>query len=370
MINNIIMDDVKTEIEKIKENITPNEIKKIFKKYKLNSEEQDLIYDFITENNINLVENDATDEELLNVEEISEEELKEALEIDAILANSKEPNLELYLRRIGSIKLLTPVEEKELAYKIRNNDENAKKELTERNLRLVVSIAKKHVNKGVSFLDLIQEGNIGLMKAVDKFDPDRGFRFSTYATWWIRQAISRSIADFGRTIRIPVATIEQIKKLKGCERDLEKLGIEPTINELIETTGFTKEKIEFLRKTDQRLISLEAPVGEDQDTTVAEFIPDEDMNTEEIIFNNQLRPALYAEMDLIFSPSPKRSDKQNKTLERERNILIRRFGLETGIPETLEEIGKDYKLSRERIRQIEAKGLKRLTKSKKLKEFL
>ena len=350
MINNIIMDDVKTEIEKIKENITPNEIKKIFKKYKLNSEEQDLIYDFITENNINLVENDATDEELLNVEEISEEELKEALEIDAILANSKE--------------------EKELAYKIRNNDENAKKELTERNLRLVVSIAKKHVNKGVSFLDLIQEGNIGLMKAVDKFDPDRGFRFSTYATWWIRQAISRSIADFGRTIRIPVATIEQIKKLKGCERDLEKLGIEPTINELIEVTGFTKEKIDFLRKTDQRLISLEAPVGEDQDTTVSEFIPDEDMNTEEIIFNNQLRPALYAEMDLIFSPSPKRSDKQNKTLERERNILIRRFGLETGIPETLEEIGKDYKLSRERIRQIEAKGLKRLTKSKKLKEFL
>lgn len=373
MINNIIINDIKSEIEKNKDTITPDQIKKLFKKYKVNTEEQNLIYDFMAENNIDLVELDATDEDLLNIEEISEEELKEELEVNDILANSNDPDLELYLRRIGRIELLTSEEEKKLAYKIREGDENATKELTERNLKLVVSIAKRYVNKGVSFLDLIQEGNLGLMKAVSKFDPDRGFRFSTYATWWIRQAITRNIADFGRTIRIPIATIEQIKKLKGHERDFEKLGIEPTIQDLVEATGFSEEKIKFLRKIDQRLISLETPVGEDQDTTIAEFIPDEDMNTEDIIFKEQLRPALYKEMDLIFSPSSERTDKQNKTLERERNVLIRRFGLETGRPETLEEIGKDYNLSRERIRQIEAKGLKRLKKSndiKKLKDFL
>jgi len=267
----------------------------------------------------------------------------------------------MYLKEIGQIKLLTNEEEAELADRIVEGDELAKATLAEANLRLVVSIAKRYVGRGMLFLDLIQEGNIGLMKAVDKFDAEKGFKFSTYATWWIRQAITRAIADQARTIRVPVHMVETINKLARVERQLTlELNREPTEEELSKKMGTTVEKIRDIYKISQEPVSLETPIGEEDDSHLGDFIPDEtNMSPEEFAINELLKDEI-SEVLLTLT-------------EREEKVIRLRFGLEDGRPRTLEEVGQLFGVTRERIRQIEAKALRKLrhpSRSRKLKDYL
>ena len=267
----------------------------------------------------------------------------------------------MYLKEIGQIKLLTTEEELELADKIAEGDEQAKATLAEANLRLVVSIAKRYVGRGMLFLDLIQEGNIGLMKAVEKFDVTKGYKFSTYATWWIRQAITRSIADQARTIRVPVHMVETINKLARIERQLTlELNREPTEEELSKKMGTSVEKIRDIYKISQEPVSLEIPIGEEEDSHLGDFIPDEtNMSPEDFAINELLKDEI-AEVLLTLT-------------EREEKVIRLRFGLEDGRPRTLEEVGQLFGVTRERIRQIEAKALRKLrhpSRSRKLKDYL
>ncbi len=267
----------------------------------------------------------------------------------------------MYLKEIGTVPLLTPDEEKNLAKRIENGDEDAKQELCRANLRLVVSIAKRYVGRGMLFLDLIQEGNLGLMKAVDKFDYRKGFKFSTYATWWIRQAITRSIADQARTIRIPVHMVETINKLTRISRQLlQELGREPTPQEIGEQMGLTEDKVREIIKISQEPVSLETPIGEEEDSHLGDFIPDSAAQS----------PQDAATFKML-------SDVLNEVLDsltdREQMVLKLRFGLEDGRARTLEEVGKVFNVTRERIRQIEAKALRKLkspSRSKKLMDFI
>ena len=267
----------------------------------------------------------------------------------------------MYLKEIGQIKLLTTDEETELADRVAEGDETAKAILAEANLRLVVSIAKRYVGRGMLFLDLIQEGNIGLMKAVEKFDVTKGYKFSTYATWWIRQAITRAIADQARTIRVPVHMVETINKLARIERQLTlELNREPTEEELSEKMGTTVEKIRDIYKISQEPVSLETPIGEEEDSHLGDFIPDEtNMSPEDFAVNELLKDEI-SEVLLTLT-------------EREEKVIRLRFGLEDGRPRTLEEVGQLFGVTRERIRQIEAKALRKLrhpSRSRKLKDYL
>ena len=267
----------------------------------------------------------------------------------------------MYLKEIGQIKLLTTEEEAELADRIVEGDETAKATLAEANLRLVVSIAKRYVGRGMLFLDLIQEGNIGLMKAVEKFDVTKGYKFSTYATWWIRQAITRAIADQARTIRVPVHMVETINKLARVERQLTlELNREPTEEELSKKMGTSVEKIRDIYKISQEPVSLETPIGEEDDSHLGDFIPDEtNMSPEDFAVNELLKDEI-SEVLLTLT-------------EREEKVIRLRFGLEDGRPRTLEEVGQLFGVTRERIRQIEAKALRKLrhpSRSRKLKDYL
>ena len=268
--------------------------------------------------------------------------------------------VKVYLKDIGRVPLLSPEEEIELAIRIKDNDQEAKDRLTKANLRLVVSIAKRYVGRGMMFLDLIQEGNLGLIKAVDKFDYTKGFKFSTYATWWIRQAITRAIADQGRTIRIPVHMVETINKVKKTSNMLlHRDGRDPTPEDIADELGMPVEKVRDILRISQEPVSLETPIGEEEDSHLGDFIPDEDA----------LSPADAAAMTFLKS-------KVNEVLEtltpREAEVLRLRFGLRDGTPQTLEEVGKAFNVTRERIRQIEAKALRKLrhpSRSKHLKDL-
>lgn len=293
------------------------------------------------------------------VEEATTEEGKVAAEkAKAKVAAEKKPTVELreiandsirlYLCEIGKISLLTGREEIDLARRIKKGDQSAKSKLAESNLRLVVSIAKKYIGRGLSFLDLIQEGNIGLFRAVEKFDPDRGFKFSTYATWWIRQAITRAIADQARTIRIPVHMVETINKLTHAQRRLvQELGREPAVEELAAEMGMDIKKVKHILKISQDIVSLEAPVGTEEDSKLGDFIEDDDAVLPQEATNRVLIKENIHEMLQYLSP-------------RERKIIEMRFGLKDGVGHTLEEVGQEFNVTRERIRQIEAKVLQKL----------
>ena len=274
---------------------------------------------------------------------------------------SMDDPVKMYLKDIGKVPLLQPDEETELAKRMMDGDEDAKRLLSEANLRLVVSIAKRYMGRGMQFLDLIQEGNLGLMKAVEKFDYQKGFKFSTYATWWIRQAITRAIADQARTIRIPVHMVETInKQIRVSRRLLQELGREPTPEEIAKEMGVTEERVREIQKIAQDPVSLETPIGEEEDSHLSDFIEDEGSAapTEAVSFT-MLKEQLIGVLDTL--------------TPREEKVLRLRYGLDDGRPRTLEEVGKEFNVTRERIRQIEAKALRKLrhpSRSKKLKDFL
>ena len=297
-------------------------------------------------------------QELQQAELLPQADLSELTELESV---SIADPVRMYLREIGKIPLLTKEEEVELAKRVEAGDEEAKKKLIEANLRLVVSIAKKYIGRGLSFLDLIQEGNLGLIRAVEKFDYRKGFKFSTYATWWIRQAITRAIADQARTIRIPVHMAETINKLIRVSRQLvQQLGREPTVEEIAQALELPPEKVEDIQRIAQEPVSLETPIGEEEDSQLGDFIEDKDSpNPEEATAGQLLREQL--------------EEMLGELTEREREVLRLRFGLEDGRAHTLEEVGKRFNVTRERIRQIEAKALRKLrhpSRSKRLRDYL
>lgn len=314
---------------------------------KLGTDEIDEILQMIKDSGVKLVENTI----IQNDDEI--EELINKASID-------DP-VKMYLKDIGKVPLLTGQEEIDLATRMAQGDEEAKRLLSEANLRLVVAIAKKYVGRGLLFLDLIQEGNFGLMKAVEKFDHTKGFRFSTYATWWIRQSITRAIADQARTIRIPVHMVETInKQIRVSRQLLQSLGREPTTEEIAKEMGITEDKVREIQKIAQETISLDTPVGEEEDSNLGTFLQDETAaNPSEAATNLMLKEQL---LDVLNSLTP-----------REQKVIMLRYGIDDGHPRTLEEVGKEFNVTRERIRQIEAKALKKLrqpSRSKRLKDFL
>ncbi|KHO62892.1 MULTISPECIES: RNA polymerase sigma factor RpoD [Thermoanaerobacter] len=333
--------------------LTYNEIMDSLEDIDLNPDQIEKVYDAFEDMGIEIVGEEPRQEEITEEDLDLDLSLPEGISID-------DP-VRMYLKEIGKIPLLTPEEEIELAKRIEQGDEEAKKRLIEANLRLVVSIAKRYVGRGMLFLDLIQEGNLGLLKAVEKFDYRKGYKFSTYATWWIRQAITRAIADQARTIRIPVHMVETINKLIRVQRQLlQELGREPTAEELAKEMGMPEEKVREIMKIAQEPVSLETPIGEEEDSHLGDFIPDEDAPAPaEAAAYTMLKEQL---MDVLDTLTP-----------REEKVLRLRFGLDDGRARTLEEVGKEFNVTRERIRQIEAKALRKLrhpSRSKKLKDFL
>ena len=327
----------------------------------VNPEKMDEVFDEFEKGGIDLLPDDFDEEP--NIEDLKE---VEELKLDEITDTSYEgisvdDPVRMYLREIGKIPLLTFDEELELAKRILEGDEEAKQKLAESNLRLVVSIAKKYVGRGMLFLDLIQEGNMGLIKAVEKFDYTKGFKFSTYATWWIRQAITRAIADQARTIRIPVHMVETINKLIRTSRNLlQQMGREPTPEEIAKEMEIPVEKVVEIQKIAQDPVSLETPIGEEEDSHLGDFIQDEDSPA----------PHDAASYTLL---KEQLEEVMNTLTPREAKVLKLRFGLEDGKSRTLEEVGKEFNVTRERIRQIEAKALRKLkhpSRSKRLKDFL
>ena len=346
------------------------EILKAFEGMELTEEQMDEIYDFMEKHGIDIMQGksmeNTPDEDLVldpDDEMLPEEEEEVELidDVDVLEGVSTEDPVRMYLKEIGNVPLLTSEEEVELAKLVEEGDAEAKKKLTEANLRLVVSIAKKYVGRGMPFLDLIQEGNMGLMKAVDKFDYTKGYKFSTYATWWIRQAITRGIADTGRTIRVPVHMVETINKTLRMTRTLlQELGREPTPEEVAERLGVPVARVREVLKISRDPVSLDTPIGEEDDSHLGDFIEDD----------TALSPADSAAFTML-------RDELSKALEslteRERQVVRLRFGLEDGRARTLEEVGKEFNVTRERIRQIEAKALRKLrhpSRSKRLKDFL
>ncbi|MBQ1544263.1 MAG: RNA polymerase sigma factor RpoD [Clostridia bacterium] len=325
-------------------------------------DELDKLYETLENNNIE-ISDDLGDAalETLNLDAEPSKTGNNASAAEAPKNAAMDDPVKVYLKEIGRIPLLTPEEEIELAIRIDEGDEEAKKKLAESNLRLVVSIAKRYVGRGLQFLDLIQEGNLGLIKAVDKFDYTKGFKFSTYATWWIRQAITRAIADQARTIRIPVHMVETINKVKKTNTQLlHKNGREPTPEEIAAEIDMPVEKVREILRVAQEPVSLETPIGEEEDSHLGDFIPDEEAQA----------PADAAAQLLL---KEQLADVLNTLTPREEKVLSLRFGLEDGHPRTLEEVGKEFNVTRERIRQIEAKALRKLrhpSRSKKLKDFL
>lgn len=319
------------------------------------------------EKDLDIVSDD--EDEDIDLDELRsfEEELSKEDKLEAIREKGKnkvvitDDPVRMYLKEIGRIPLLTYEEEVELAKRIEAGDQRAKDQLAEANLRLVVSIAKRYVGRGMQFLDLIQEGNMGLIKAVDKFEHKKGFKFSTYATWWIRQAITRAIADQARTIRIPVHMVETINKLVRAQRQLvQELGRDPLPEEVAELMNMDVEKVREVQKIAQEPVSLETPIGEEEDSHLGDFIPDEEiLSPSDAATNTMLREQLISVLDTL--------------TDRERKVLALRFGLDDGRTRTLEEVGQAFDVTRERIRQIEAKALRKLkhpSRSKKLRDFL
>ncbi len=343
------------------------EIQEYFQPEALNGEQWDKIYDLLEASHIDVLggsaEEPEMDPEFFRQEDMEDEEEidMEHLDLSVPEGVSLEDPVRMYLKEIGKVPLLTMDEEIELAKRINLGDEGAKKRLAEANLRLVVSIAKRYVGRGMHFLDLIQEGNLGLIKAVEKFDYTKGYKFSTYATWWIRQAITRSIADQSRTIRIPVHMVETINRLIRVSRQLlQELGREPTLEEIGERMELPAERVREIMKISQDPVSLETPIGEEEDSHLGDFIQDEHV----------MVPADAATFTLLHEQLMEVLD---TLTEREQKVLKLRFGLEDGRPRTLEEVGKEFNVTRERIRQIEAKALRKLrhpSRSRKLKDYL
>ena len=311
---------------------------------------------------ISITEDDEIDDEDIEFDISEEEEIDlEKIELSVPEGVSLEDPVRMYLKEIGKVQLLTAEEEIELAQRMEEGDEIAKQKLAEANLRLVVSIAKRYVGRGMLFLDLIQEGNMGLIKAVEKFDYRKGYKFSTYATWWIRQAITRAIADQARTIRIPVHMVETINKLTRVSRQLlQELGREPSPEEIAEEMEIPVERVREIQKISQEPVSLETPIGEEEDSHLGDFLPDDDIPApSEAAASTILKEQLVEVLGTL--------------TEREQKVLRLRFGLDDGRARTLEEVGREFNVTRERIRQIEAKALRKLrhpSRSRKLKEFL
>ena len=323
------------------------------------------IFNFLEKNGVDILQitDDDEEEPTLDEDVIAEGEDVEKIDFKDTgdISSTTQDPVKMYLKDIGKVPLLSAEEEIELAKRMEAGDEMAKKKLAESNLRLVVSIAKRYVGRGMLFLDLIQEGNLGLLKAVEKFDYRKGYKFSTYATWWIRQAITRAIADQARTIRIPVHMVETINKVTRVSRDLlQKLGREPLPEEVGEVMGLPKERVQEIMKIAQEPVSLETPIGEEEDSHLGDFIQDESIPTPVEATNQTL---LHEQLDEVVST----------LTEREQRVIKLRFGWDDGRPRTLEEVGKEFNVTRERIRQIEAKALRKLrhpNRSRKLKDFL
>ena len=359
------------ELAKTKKNVLEyNEINDAFRGFELTEDKMDQILEYLEKSNIDVVnsgiEDSGKEDDLLLGDDddiiLSEEDEVEIIDdVDVLEGVSTEDPVRMYLKEIGNVPLLSTEEEIELAKRVEEGDEAAKKKLTEANLRLVVSIAKKYVGRGMPFLDLIQEGNMGLMKAVDKFDYSKGYKFSNYATWWIRQAITRGIADTGRTIRVPVHMVETINKTLRMTRTLlQELGREPTPEEVADRLNVPVSRVREVLKISRDPVSLDTPIGEEDDSHLGDFIEDD----------SALSPADSAAFSML-------REELNTALEsltdRERQVVELRFGLRDGRARTLEEVGREFNVTRERIRQIEAKALRKLrhpSRSKRLKDFL
>ena len=357
------------EDAKAKKNIlTYKQVNDAFASMPINEEKMDLILEYLEKNNIAVLQDDNVDDTtdlLLDTDDemiLSEEDEVEIIDdADVLEGVSTEDPVRMYLKEIGNVPLLSTEEEVALAQRVEEGDESAKKQLIEANLRLVVSIAKKYVGRGMPFLDLIQEGNMGLMKAVDKFDYSKGFKFSTYATWWIRQAITRGIADTGRTIRVPVHMVETINKTLRMTRTLlQELGREPTPEEVADRLGVPVARVREVLKISRDPVSLDTPIGEEDDSHLGDFIEDD----------SALSPADSAAFSML---REELSTALESLTDRERQVVQLRFGLIDGRARTLEEVGKEFNVTRERIRQIEAKALRKLrhpSRSKRLRDFL
>ena len=350
--------------KKKKNSLEYQEISDYFKEMDLNAEEFEKILDFLEANNIDvlrIMDDDEMDDVVLLDPDDDEELEEDKLDLSVPDGVAIEDPVRMYLKEIGKVPLLSAEEEIELAKRMELGDQEAKKRLAEANLRLVVSIAKRYVGRGMLFLDLIQEGNLGLIKAVEKFDYRKGYKFSTYATWWIRQAITRAIADQARTIRIPVHIVETINKLIRVSRQLlQELGREPSPDEIAEEMNMPVERVREILKIAQEPVSLETPIGEEEDSHLGDFIQDENVPI----------PADAAAFTLL---REQLTDVLGTLTEREQKVLTLRFGLEDGRARTLEEVGKEFNVTRERIRQIEAKALRKLrhpSRSRKLKDYL
>ena len=346
-----------------------SEINDAFAGMELDEEKMDLILEFLEKHNIDIMQNGVKEngwEDLLidnddDVLLVEEEEVELIDDVDVLEGVSTEDPVRMYLKEIGNVPLLTTEQEVDLAKRVEEGSEEAKKALTEANLRLVVSIAKKYVGRGMPFLDLIQEGNMGLMKAVDKFDYTKGYKFSTYATWLIRQAITRGIADTGRTIRVPVHMVETINKTLRMTRTLlQELGREPTPEEVAARLNVPVSRVREVLKISRDPVSLDTPIGEEDDSHLGDFIEDD----------SALSPADSAAFSML---KEELGNALESLTDRERQVVRLRFGLQDGRARTLEEVGKEFNVTRERIRQIEAKALRKLrhpSRSKRLKDFL
>ncbi len=347
---------------KAKGQLSTNEILDAIGELDFEPEQLEKFYDTLEAQGVEIVENSLDDTPLDDIEFLTQDEdgedLENALNTDGIAIDDP---VKVYLKEIGRVPLLTPEEEIDLAIRISSGDEAAKKRLSEANLRLVVSIAKRYLGRGMQFLDLIQEGNLGLIKAGEKFDYTKGFKFSTYATWWIRQAITRAIADQARTIRIPVHMVETINKVKKVSSQLlHTNGHEPTADEISDELDMPVDKVREIMRVAQEPVSLETPIGEEEDSHLGDFIPDDDAPAPQDAASHTLLKEQLS--DVLDTLTP-----------REEKVLRLRFGLEDGRSRTLEEVGKEFNVTRERIRQIEAKALRKLrhpSRSKKLKDFL
>ena len=356
-----ILNSLLEKAKKKKNELDYGDINDAFKGFEFDEEKMEEVYEFLEAKNIDIInipEAQDDDDEFLDHQE---EEVELLDDVDALEGVSLEDPVRMYLKEIGSVKLLSPEEEVELSKRAEAGDQKAKDRIIEANLRLVVSIAKRYTGRGMSFLDLVQEGNIGLMKAVEKFDYTKGYRLSTYATWWVKQSVTRALADQSRTIRLPVHMVEAVNRIRKAQRALAvKLGREPSNEEIGKEVGMSEKRVTELMQSSGDTVSLETPVGDEDGSNLGDFVADDsNASTEEKAESVFLREEIE---QMLQGLNP-----------REREVIILRFGLESGHPLTLEEVGKRFKVTRERIRQIETAALRKLrnpSRSKKIRDFL